>query len=353
MLLATATVARAFDFSQATAGGQTLYYTVASGSNVTVVAPADNWEGYSAPAGRLAVPATVTHNGVTYNVTAVASNAFRGCEELTAVELPGSVTTVGLTAFYNCTALTSVRLNEGVYELGRMAFAFCSQLDTIELPSTLRKIGISAFHGTAYVNNQSNWSDSVLYIGPYVIMASSMVVGPVEVAEGTLGIGTGAFTYCHNMRQINLPASLLFVGNLALSDCESLDTLRVRATVPPTLSDDAFNGSPLPTTIVPCGTLAAYSAAPYWSLLDLVEDTCTQGIASVEPNNAVTVVTVDGGIEVLGAEGSPLTVYDISGRQVSHVPSATAAQRIALPARGIYVVMIAGTTPYKAVSGVK
>ncbi len=353
MLLATASVARAFDFSQATAGGQTLYYTVTSGTTVTVVAPSDYWEDHSAPVGRLTVPATVTHNGVTYNVTAVDNNAFRGCEELTAVELPGSVTTIGYTAFYSCPVLTSVRLAEGVAELGRMAFAFCAQLDTIELPATLRKIGISAFHVTAYVNNQSNWSDSVLYIGPYVIMASSLVTGPVDVAEGTLGIGTGAFTYCHNMRQINLPSSLLYVGNLALSDCESLDTMRVRATVPPTLADDAFNGSSLPTVVVPCGTLSAYTSAPYWSQLNLIEDTCTQGIAAIEAADAVTVISIDGGIEVRGAEGSPLAVYDMNGRRVCHVPSATGSQRIALPTRGIYVVMIAGSAPYKAVSGVK
>lgn len=354
MLLATATVARAFDFSKPATTGQTLYYNVTSATTVTLVAPANNWAGYDSPAGRLTVPATVEHDGVTYTVAAVDNNAFKECGQLTAVELPGSVASIGYTAFFHCAALTSARLSEGTTAIGRMAFANCPMLDTIELPSTLRQIGVSAFNSTAYFNNTDNWLDSVLYIGSYVIQAGSLVTGPVTVVEGTIGLGTGAFEYCHNMRQAVLPSSLLFVGYLAFADCDMLDTLRVHATVPPTLADDAFLNSPTPTVVVPCGTLAAYSAAPYWSQLNLVEDTCIEGIAEIEPLDGVAVATVAGGIEVRGAQGATLAVCDMAGRTLFSTRNASATQRIALPANGIYVVLIDGRTPYKVVmSGLK
>ena len=353
MLLATAMVARAFDFSAVAPSGQTLYFNITPAGTAEVVAPSDNWMSHTAPAGRLVLPSTVTYGGTTYSVTAVANNAFRGCTGLTAVEVPGSIATIGYTAFFQCTALTSARLAEGVAELGRMAFAACGALDTIEVPHSLRQIGISAFHGTAYVAEPSHWTDSVLYIGPYAIEVSSTVVGPVRVAEGTIGLGTAAFNYCHYMHQAVLPSSLLFVGHLAFNDCEVLDTVRLLATVPPTLADDAFNVEPRPVVVVPCGSLQAYAAAPQWNLLTLVEDTCgTQGIAGTEAAHA-DAVAVNGGIEVRGAEGCPVAVHDVMGRCLYATNAAREVLFVPVGAEGVYVVTVGGQRPYKVLAGLK
>lgn len=353
-LLATVPVARAFDFSKPTTAGQTLYYDITSANGVTLVAPnGSNWNGYDTPAGLLTVPTTVEHNGTTYNVVAVANNAFRGCNQLTSIYMPGSVASIGYTAFFSCPALTSVRIAEGMQSIGRMAFANCPLLDTIELPTTLREIGVSAFNSTAFITNTDNWRDSVLYIGPYVIEVSSLVTGPVVIEEGTIGLGSAAFNYCHNLQQVVLPSSLLFVGFLAFSDCAVLDTVRCLATVPPTLADDAFSNIPIPTVVVPCGSLNAYTAAPYWGQLNLVDDCgLSQSIADATMEHP-HVATVADGIEVRGAEGRLLTVSDMSGRTVYSTHNAAATQRVTLPTKGIYVVTIDGHQSYKVVSGVK
>ena len=342
-VLVAATVARTADFSVTVPSGQTLYFNITSATTVTLVAPGGNsWSGYSDPVGRLQIPATVEHDGTTYTVTAMANNAVRDCASLPAVPGPGSLQTIGYTAFFRCTSLTSATLAEGVVSLGRMAFAACEALDTISLPSTLRQIGTSVFNGTAYIGNNDNWTNGVLYIGSYVIEVGNLTDTAVTIAEGTIGLGNGAFNYCHYMPKADLPSSLLFIGNLAFNDCEVLDTVVMHATVPPTLTDDAFSGVPSVTIVVPCGSAAAYRAAQYWSALDIVEDSCPPvGVLAVE--SVVPTVTVEpGAIVVRGAEGAVVAVYDAMGRMVGTVCNASGEQRIVLPGKGIYMVSVDG-----------
>ena len=79
--------------------------------------------------GRIAVPATVTISGTTYNVTKVSDMAFRLCNMITFVELRGNVT-----------------------HIGNFAFKGCSSLHEIALPASLTSIGSGAFVGTPLYN---------------------------------------------------------------------------------------------------------------------------------------------------------------------------------------------------------
>lgn len=54
------------------------------------------------------IPASVTYNNVTYNVTSIESSAFYDCSSLTNVSIPNSVTSIGGGAFYDCTDLTAI-----------------------------------------------------------------------------------------------------------------------------------------------------------------------------------------------------------------------------------------------------
>lgn len=60
------------------------------------------------PTGDLVIPATVTHDGVTYNVTSIGNYAFEFCESLTSVTIGSGVTRIGNEAFAYCTRLTSI-----------------------------------------------------------------------------------------------------------------------------------------------------------------------------------------------------------------------------------------------------
>ena len=77
------------------------------------------------------VPATVTHKGITFTVTAIGDWAFWNCKELTSVTIPSSVTTIGEAAFRDCSGLTSVSIPNSVTTIGERAFWNCSSLRNV------------------------------------------------------------------------------------------------------------------------------------------------------------------------------------------------------------------------------
>ena len=79
-------------------------YSLQSDSTVSVAASDDGYSGF------VTVPATVTHDGLTYSVTGVDDRAFQSCASLTGVALPEGLTSVGSYAFNQCSALDSVSL---------------------------------------------------------------------------------------------------------------------------------------------------------------------------------------------------------------------------------------------------
>lgn len=58
--------------------------------------------------GTCEIPATIEHDGVTYDVTAIASDAFQNETSLTSVTIPASVTSIGESAFAGCTNLETI-----------------------------------------------------------------------------------------------------------------------------------------------------------------------------------------------------------------------------------------------------
>ena len=363
-LVAVTLAGRAFSFSVEVSSGQMIYLTVTGDAAVKVVSPATmSWEGYTTPTGRLVIPATVQHEGTTYSVTAIERFAFQQCTGLTAVSIPGSVAVIGQRAFAEDTMLASVTIGEGVQRIEMMAFFMCSSLDTIVLPTTVNRIGVSAFEQTAYYNNSDNWIDNVLLVlGGWLLRGSQTIVGDVEVPEGITGLANNAFFYCQRIERALLPSTLMYVGEGAFKECYALDTVRLGAMVPPSLYDDSFEGVPQPLSlVVPCGTLAAYASAAYWSLFDIIEASCGGGDEPWTPVNpmpqplpdplpqlgigdaalsALTVTQVAGGLTVAHVEGLSFEVYDLTGRRVAAVANAAGGQFVPLAASGIYLLRI-------------
>ena len=78
-------------------------------------------------AGNVAIPSTVSYNGVAYPVTAIGSYAFNGCQQLTEVTIPNSVISIGTYAFRNCKDLIRIRVPAGC-NVGADAFDGCEKV---------------------------------------------------------------------------------------------------------------------------------------------------------------------------------------------------------------------------------
>ncbi len=121
-----------------------IFYKITAEGKVSVCSETTDYNSYS---GQVTIPATVTHDGVTYKVSGIQEDAFRGCVELTDVTIGAYVTTIGNRAFMSCISLTNVTLGDYVITLGSEAFSGCSNLASVTLGSGLAQIGANAFNG--------------------------------------------------------------------------------------------------------------------------------------------------------------------------------------------------------------
>lgn len=120
-----------------------IYYKITPNGKVSVCTGHISGNSYY---GNVSIPATVTHNGETYMVTAIDDCAFLNCAELTSVTIGAYVTTIGNSAFVDCRSLTSVTLGDYVISLGSAAFDRCTSLTTVNMGSGLAHIGEKAFN---------------------------------------------------------------------------------------------------------------------------------------------------------------------------------------------------------------
>lgn len=101
------------------------------------------WISYVNISGPLTLPETVTHEGVTYTVTAIGYEAFQGCTGLTGqLILPSTITKIDDWAFYKCTGLTGdLVIPNCVTYIGNGAFLECDGFESVTIPASVQKLG--------------------------------------------------------------------------------------------------------------------------------------------------------------------------------------------------------------------
>ena len=168
--------------------------------------------------GAIEIPATVEYRGKTYGVIEIGDWAFYGCNGITEVKineggiksiiseafsycnnlqkviLPNSVTSIGAGVFKGCFNLTEINLEEGLLEIGADAFAYCASLSTITVPSSVMSIQERAF------NNCTNLAE-------------------IKLQEGLQTIGNGAFLGCASLSHFELPSTITSIGFETFQDC--------------------------------------------------------------------------------------------------------------------------------------
>ncbi len=87
-------------------------------------------------------------------------------------------------------------------------------------------------------------------------------------------ISEGALNGCSSLKAINIGVGAATIGSNAFKGCQSVDTLRVYASVPPTCASDALTDiDPSKCTLfVPTGTRELYAAADQWKNFYSIEE---------------------------------------------------------------------------------
>lgn len=189
--------------------------------------------------GAVTIPESVSAEGSSWQVTAIADAAFYGCSELYAVSLPRTVTQIGSEAFVRCPFLnrfdvaddntafttldgvlmdkqqqrliafpagryTTYAVPKGITEIGRWAFTHCTRLTEVRLPSTVTTIGDAAFYGCTAITT-------------------------IDLPTNLQEIGVWAFAECSRLREVTLPSTVRTIGDGAFSFCQALKGIYVEA----------------------------------------------------------------------------------------------------------------------------
>ena len=150
-----------------------------------------------------------------FPVIRIGDSAFGSCKKVEGVKIPDTVQTIGSQAFQYCEALKSIVIPDSVTRIEYEAFSGCTSLDQITLPKNLTNIHSRAFKDTAYVNDENNWEDGVLYIGNHLFKAKDTISGSYSVKPGTISIASNAFDSCGELTDITIPDSVRRIGNCA------------------------------------------------------------------------------------------------------------------------------------------
>ncbi len=168
----------------------------------------------------------------------------------TVINLPPNVTVLNGT-FQNNTGITEFDVPEGVEEIGQSAFYGARNLERVTLPNTVRKIGTSAFAA---------------------LDISLTKLSSVTLGNSVTEIGSLAFEFT-NITELELPATVINLGNNALRRMTKLQTLKVHNPEPIQLSESHINVfgnikrgdvEGAATLYVPAGSKAKYEAAYLW-----------------------------------------------------------------------------------------
>jgi len=176
------------------------------------------------------IPAAITRNEQTYQVTAIGENAFQNDDLVTSVEIPASVRSVGDVAFAECPQLRRVIfLGEGDCVFGKKVFYDCDALSQVVLPAGTSAIGASAFESCGALKRLV-MPAQVTAIGDGAFY-SCTALREIQLSETLASIGDNAFGRCSRLTALELPDFLQTIGSQAFERCTSLKSLEIPALV--------------------------------------------------------------------------------------------------------------------------
>ena len=264
--------------------------------------------------------------------TNIEANAFYGCRNLKTVIAPG-VRVIGSKAFYNCYNLTDLTMSSLMYSASAVfkdSFSGCNSLNisiydpsgvipvtiagdvsygsgrytsipmkTLYIPANIREIEIRTFGGCdmdeiLFASNSilekisSNPNGLTSYIGG--AFGSCKNIKRVDIPESVIIIGEKAFSYCTNLetvsfgqnsklqtigdgafagctslKEVEIPASITVLYLSAFSECDNLKTIICHATLPPRLNNASATVPENCVLYVPNEAISLYREATNWN----------------------------------------------------------------------------------------
>lgn len=295
--------------------------------------------GYTGSETTLNLPASVTYNDVTYNVTAIDGGAFKnfkntniiqavnipegyksievstfeGFKGLTSVTIPGSLEMLASYSFEGCTALQTVNFaadTASTLTINLKSFKDCSSLQQITLPKRLSSMNAGVFVGctalqkitvadgcanfTSDGNNlyvKEDDADTYSLIGYAAGQDATDLTIPSEVnGKSVTSIFRLAFQNNAKLQSVTVPASVTNFQSSCFDGCSALKKVSIAAENP-TIANYAFTGLAEGSVIEVANEAAAakFTSSTYTSSKTTVQVKSSEPETEATPAASLTV----------------------------------------------------------------
>ena len=178
-----------------------------------------------------------------------------------------------------------------VTAINASAFKNYYTMTNVTLPNTITIIGMDAFRGCR--NATINIPESLIALGEGAFADCDHLTS-VTLPEGLTSIPALAFYSCSALTEVHLPSTLTSIGIRAFGICTNLEIIFSAATTPPVCQvgngNDTFLSVPSGCVAqVPFGYYNVYHTAPGWSSLNV-----NQGGFSYTMNEGITETIITG-----------------------------------------------------------
>ena len=159
-------------------------------------------------------------------VESIADGAFKGNKNLKRIVLPQTLTSIGTSAFQGCIALEEIEIPSLVTIISQNAFYGCSSLARV------------IFADNASLRTIEGYAFAECRALKYASGAKSF-----ELSDGLVSIGEGAFMNDVLIDHVNVPSSVLSIGDKAFSGCDLMRYAKFNSASPLNLGKEAFAGN--------------------------------------------------------------------------------------------------------------
>ena len=157
-------------------------------------------------------------------VNFIDENVFKDNTKIKRVNIPKGVYGIGSSAFEGCTGLKEVYLPESIFDIGKSAFSCCSSLERIKLSNFLQCIREKTFYKCSRLTSYGK-PEWILSIGDEAFYGTALT--SLNLNDGLLSIGSGAFKECNYLKDASLPASVRFLGGSAFYNDKALSNIKL------------------------------------------------------------------------------------------------------------------------------
>ena len=169
---------------------------------------------------------------------------YRGSQPEGVLVVPAGITAIDTDAFKGCTGLSAVRFPSTLTQIAAGAFKACTGLKKLEFPENLTTIGDEAFEGCSGIT-ELNFSQctKLIRIEDNVFADCKAITGELKLPQTLTAIGKGAFSGCEGISgKLALPANLTKIGQSAFLKCKNIDEVDFSACTQLTnIERNAFN----------------------------------------------------------------------------------------------------------------